>query len=306
MGIHATVTRIRVAAALASAVLALVATTPPQCHAQHPVDVQKLSAEGEHFKALTLFELLPTKKVGTDTRIFVAKSAWALGLNRQAGELFDVVLRDETISQEVRARVTLSRGAIEYQEGRYQEASLYAQKAVSLLHEPSPLRGRGYLLWGQALVRAGAFGTAEEKLKAALADADTEDKPEVYFTLATVEMRLGKYEAAEKNLRAIPLDHDRTPRAVRMLASVALETQSFQRARFWIERGKKDFPEGFIDSWADYGLVRASLAEGDMPKAREIVEQAGKQFAPSDSWLILMQAALEESEWERQQSLEAR
>lgn len=288
------------------ALLAMVVSAPLPCAAQHPVDVQKLSAEGEHFKALTLFELLPTKKVGTDTRIFVAKSAWALGLNRQAGELFDVVLRDETISHEMRARVTLSRGAIEYQEGRYQEASLYAEKAVSLLHESSPLRGRAYLLWGQALVRAGAYGTAGEKLAAALVEADTEDKPEINFTLATVEMRLGKYTLAEKNLRAIPLDHDKTPVAVRMLAAISLETQSYERARFWIERGKTDFPEGFIDSWADYGLVRATLAVGDMPKAREIVEQATKQFAPSDSWLILMQAALEESEWERQRSLEGK
>jgi tetratricopeptide (TPR) repeat protein len=293
-------------AIVACALLGVLTGVPLQCDAQHPVDVQKLSAEGEHFKALTLFELLPSKKVGADTRLFVAKSAWALGLNRQAGELFDAVLRDEAISPEMRARVTLSRGAIEYQEGRYQEASLYAEKAISFLHEPSPLRGRGYLLWGQALVRAGSFGTAEEKLKAALNDADTEDKPEIHFTLARVEMRLGKHPSAEKNLRAIPLDHEKTPFAVRMLASIAIETQLYERARFWIERGKKDFPEGFIDSWADYGLVRASLAEGDMLKAREIVEQAGKQFAPSDSWLILMQAALEESEWERQQSLEAR
>lgn len=290
----------------ACAVLAAVLFLTPLSFAQHPVDVQKLSAEGEHFKALSLFELLPAKKVGTDTRIFVAKSAWALGLNRQAGDLFDAVLRDKTLSQEMRARITLSRGAIEYQEGRYQEASLYAEKAISLLSNPSPLRGRGYLLWGQALVRSRAFGTAEEKLKAALAEADNEDKPEIDFTLASVEMRLGKYAAAEKNLRAIPLDHDRTPLAVRMLASIALETQSYERARFWIERGKTDFPEGFIDSWADYGLVCASLAEGDMLKARQLVEQAGKQFPPSDSWLILMQAALEESEWDRRQSLEVR
>jgi tetratricopeptide (TPR) repeat protein len=273
--------------------------------AQHPSEVQKLSAEGDHFKALTLFELLPTKKVGTDTRIFVAKSAWALGLNRQAGELFDAVLRDKSISAEVRARVTLSRGAIEYQEGRYQEAALYAEKATSLLADSSPLRGRGYLLWGQALVRAGSIGTAEEKLKAALTDAEGQDKPEINFTLAGVEMRLGKFAEAERRLRAIPTDHERTPLAVRMLASIALETQSYERARFWIERGKSDYPEGFIDSWAEYGLLRSRLAEGDMTKAREIVEQAGKQYAPSDPWLILMQAALEGSEWDRQQSLEA-
>jgi tetratricopeptide (TPR) repeat protein len=286
--------------------LAVLLCTPCGAMAQHPVDVQKLSASGEHFKALALYELLPMKKVGTDTRVFVAKSAWALGLNRQAGEIFDAVLRDPQISQESRARLTLSRGAIEYQEDRHQEAALYAEKSVSLLKDQSPLRGRAYLLWGQALMKAGAYGTAEEKLISALADAEEADKPEINFALASVEMRLGKLGAAEKHLRSIPTDHERTPLAVRMLAAIAIETQSFARAQFWIEKGKSDYPEGFIDSWADYGLLQVSLAEGDLLKARGLVDQANKQYPPSDSWLILMQAALEQSEWERQNSLEGK
>jgi TolA-binding protein len=91
-----------------------------------------------------------------------------------------------------------------------------------------------------------------------------------------------------------------------MLAAIAIETQSYARAQFWIEKGKSDYPEGFIDSWADYSLVQVSLAEGDLLKARTLVEQAHKRFPPSDSWLILMQAALEQSEWERTNSLEGK
>ncbi len=297
----------RQAVMVVGAILATgLASAPWSALAQHPVDVQKLSAGGEHFKALTLYELLPLKKVGTDTRVFVAKSAWALGLNRQAGDIFDIVLRDRDISPETRARITLSRGTLEYQEDRHQEAALYAEKGASLLKDSCPLRGRAYLLWGQALLKAGAYGTAEEKLIAALGDADEADKPEIYFSLASVEMRLGRMGAAEKHLRAIPTDHERTALAVRMLAAIAIETQSYARAQFWIEKGKSDYPEGFIDSWADYSLVQVSLADGDLLKARSLVDQANKQYPPSDSWLILMQAALEQAEWDRHNSLEGR
>jgi tetratricopeptide (TPR) repeat protein len=272
--------------------------------AQHQIDVQRLSAEGEHFKALSVYELLPTRKVGTDTRIAAAKSSWALGLNRHAAEQFDVVLRDATLSLENRARITLSRGVLEYQEQRYPEASLYAEKTISYLRDPSPLRGRAFLLWGQSLSRTGAYGAAEEKLERALADADESDKAEINFALGMVEMRIGKLEKAEERLKAIPAQHDRSAAAVRALASIALQTNQMERARFWIEKGKSGYPEAFLDSWAEYGLMQIAVAHGDLPAARALVEEAQKSYPPSDSWLILMRAALEESEWSRKQLVE--
>ncbi|MFO0416902.1 MAG: tetratricopeptide repeat protein, partial [Pseudomonadota bacterium] len=139
--------------------------------ADHPIDVQRLSSEGEHFKALTLYDVLPDRRLGEDTHIAAAKSAWALGLARQAADIFDAVLRDNSLGQDDRARLTLSRGVIEYQEGRYQEAALFAEKAASLIPQGAPLRGRALLLWGQSLVRDKAYATAEEKLTMALNEA---------------------------------------------------------------------------------------------------------------------------------------
>jgi tetratricopeptide (TPR) repeat protein len=273
-------------------------------YAQHQIDVQRLSAEGEYLKALTVYELLPARKIGSDTRIAAAKSSWALGLNRQAAELFDSVLRDVKLTLENRARVTLSRGVLEYQEERYPEASLYAEKAISYLRESSPLRGRAYLLWGQSLSRTGAYGAAEQKLEAARTDADEVDKAEINFALGMVEMRIGKLEKADECLKAIPAQHDRSAAAVRALASIALQTNQTERARFWIEKGKNAYPEAFLDSWAEYGLMQVAVANGDLPTARRLVQEAQKNYPPSDSWLILMRAALEESEWGRRQLVE--
>lgn len=267
--------------------------------AQHPSEVQKLSADGEHMKALAMYELLPNKKLVTETRIAAAKSAWALGLNRQAAQAFDEILRDPSVGPDIRTRLVLSRGVIEYQEERYLEAALYAEKAIGYMRESVPLRGRAYLLWGQSLLRTAAYSNALEKFQKALADVQSSDKPEAHFALGLVELKLGRYTDAQKNLESIPMDHNRTPVAVRMLASLALETQQYDRAKFWIEKGKADYADAFVDSWGDYGLVQVALSKGNIEDARKVVDRAQKQFAPSDSWLVLMQASLELAEWKK-------
>jgi tetratricopeptide (TPR) repeat protein len=267
--------------------------------AQHPVDVQRLTAEGEFFKALAMYELLPARAVTPEARIAAAKSAWALGLNRKAADAFDAILRDPALSNDMRARLTLSRGAIEFQEERYPEASLFAEKAISYLPEPSPLRGRAYLLWGQSLSRSGAHGSAAEKLAAALQDAGANDKPEIYFALGSAEMKLGQFADAERHLKSIPTDHERASATVRLLATIALETHQADRARFWIEKGRKEYSESFIDSWGSYGLLQVALSKGELSAARDVLADSQKQYPPSDPWLILMQAALEQAEWKK-------
>jgi tetratricopeptide (TPR) repeat protein len=267
--------------------------------AQHPVNVQRLSAEGEHLKALTMYEVLPERVLAADTRLAAARSAWALGLNDRAAREFDTVLRLPDINADLRARLTLSRGVLEFQEERYQEAVLYATKAVSYLKEPSPLRGRAYLLWGQSLSALKSYAVAEDKFLKALHECEGVDAPEVNFSLGIIEMKLAKYNDAEERLKKVPSDHDRAAEALRALASIALETGRDVQAKFWIEKGKLDHPDAFVDSWADYGLVQVALSQNDLLRARRKVEDAQQQYPPSDAWLILMQAALEKAEWER-------
>ena len=281
----------------------IVFAAPAVSFAQHASDVQKLSADGEHFKALAMYELLPSKKLVMETRVAAAKSAWALGLNRQAADGFDSILRDPNIAPDIRTRLVLSRGVIEYQEERYQEAALYAEKAISYMLESVPLRGRAYLLWGQSLLRTGTYASAHEKFEKALLDVQPQDRAEAQFALGLVQIKLARYEDAQKNLEAIPMDHDRTPVAVRMLAGLSLETRHYDRAKFWIEKGKTDYPEAFVDSWGDYGLVQAALSRGDFEEARRGTDSAQKQFPPSDSWLVLMQASLELAEWKKREQV---
>ncbi len=266
---------------------------------QHSADVQRLAAEGDFLKALAMYELLPHRTVSPEARVAAAKSAWALGLNQKAADSFDSILRDDSLSADLRARLTLSRGVIEFQEEKYAEAALFAEKAISLLPSSSPLRGRAYLLWGQALAREGSLSTAAEKLSAALSDAAGGDKPEIHFYLGTVEMKLGRFSDAEKHLKAIPTDHERAPATVRLLATIALDTHQADRARFWIEKGRAEYPEAFADSWGHYGLLQVALSKGDVSTARDVLADTQKQYPPSDPWLVLMQAALEQAEWKK-------
>jgi tetratricopeptide (TPR) repeat protein len=267
--------------------------------AEHPVDVQRLSAEGEHFKALEIYEMLPDRRLGDDTHIAAAKSAWALGLTKKAAELFDSVLRGSSVDNEERARLTLSRGIIELQEGRYQEAALFAEKATCYLPEKSPLRGRALLLWGQGLFRAQAYATSEEKFWRALAESAPEDRPDVSLSLGMAQLKLGKLNDAERALKAIPTDHPNAPEAIRLLAELSLQSGKGDRARFWIDKGRSDYAESFLDSWSDYGLTAAALKSGDLEQARKTTHEAARRLPPSDPWLILTQASLEQAEWSR-------
>lgn len=273
------------------------AITPPIAVAQHPVDVERLSAEGDHFRALTVYELLPERRMVSDTHIAAAKSAWALGLTRQAAGIFDAVLRGDSLDDDARARITLSRGILEYQEERFQEAALFAERAASYLAETAPLRGRALLLWGQSLLKLTAYASAEEKLMVALTEAAPSDKPEVNFSLGTTQVKLGKLSDAERAFKAIPADHVRAAEAVRALATLSLQTEQHDRARFWIQKGRSSYPEAFLDSWAEYGLAQVALKQGDMTAARAVAEQAQKKFPSSDAWLVLMEGAIEQAEW---------
>jgi tetratricopeptide (TPR) repeat protein len=267
-------------------------------HAEHQIDVQRRSADGDHFKALSIYELLPQRGMNYTTKIAAANSAWALGDRKKASEIFDAVLREADLNAEQRVRISLSRGIIEFQEERYQESSLFAQKAVALLKDRSPLRVRALLLLGRAQTEMKRFASAEESLTEALRDSGSSDRPEIALALANVQTKLGKLDEAQKVLKLVPASHEYAGTAVRLLSRIALLSDDTVRAKFWLDKGRTNYEESFLDSWADFSLARISLREGDLVTARGIVEAARERFPPSDRWLILMEAELEQAEWQ--------
>ncbi len=267
-------------------------------YAEHPIDVQRKAVNGEYMQSLVAYERIPKRRVTTDSTIAAAKSAWALGWVSRASADFDRVLQDKALTAQKRAQVLLSRGIIEYQEGRFEMAALYAEKVTQTLKQACALRSRAWQLWGESLARMNSTGMAEEKLKLALSEADSNDFAEISFALGEVQINLNKLEQARANLEQVPLNHDKTPRAVRRLAQIALSLGNFNSAEFWLKKGRADFADNFLDSWVDYALMQIAIHKRDAVEVRRIREYAQKNFAPSDAWVTLLEAAAEAYEWE--------
>ena len=267
--------------------------------AQHPIDVERLAAKGDYMKALLAYDALPDRRHTVESAIAAGRSAWALGLTKRAVEEFDKALQSDKLDPSSKARVLLSKGIIEFQEGRYPTAVLYADRAAANIAQPTPLRAKVLLLWGQALSRMNQYAQAEGKISQALEEASDEDLPEINYMLGTVQSALGKNEDARRCFERIPLEHERTSEAIRQLAVLSLQTAHFEDAIFWIEKGKKDFHDNFLDSWVDYVELQAAIGMDDIAKVRAVRAQASTEYPPSDKWLNLLDAAAEAYEWKK-------
>lgn len=265
--------------------------------AQNSATVEQLSARSEHMPALAAFDRLPKRQRTLAATLAAARSAWAIGLNDRAISEYDHALQFDEMQTIERARTIFARGVIDLQEQRPQVARTYAERALALIDGPSPLRARIIALRAQAEMQEKLVADAEKDLSQAIEEASNEDLPEYHFLRAQCRTLLGKRDDARVDLEAIPLEHPRTPDAVRDLAKLALDSGLFEEAQFWLRKGRRDFPERFADSWVDYGLVRAALGNSDQTTARAAREEARKRLAPSDPWLNLLEAESEESAW---------
>jgi tetratricopeptide (TPR) repeat protein len=282
---------------LITAWLAGLGSTARLAEAQHPIDVQRATASGDYMAALVTYERMPKRVTTTSARIAAAKSAWALSLPSRALEEYDGAIRQGGLAPTDLARAYLGKGIIERQEERYQLAILQAQKALELLTTPSPLRAQVLALWGESLAAMKQFAPAEARYNQALNEADPDSKAELYFLLAQTKFNLGKYQEAREGLQKIPLRHDRAAEALRLLGESYVVEAKYEAAAQWLERGRREYPDAFLDSWTDYILLRAALGRGDEIAANEIKAQAEKRYPPSDPWLSLLTAAAEEFAW---------
>lgn len=280
------------AAILLAALLSLI-SVPVTAKAQHPAEVQRAVADGDFFKALSIFNKMPKRKASIDAYIAAARSAWALSLPMLASQYYDRALQDSGLNDELRARAYLSRGVIEFQEGRYEAARLFAERAVNALPDISALRSKAWLLWADSLTRLEWQAAAEEKYINALDEADPDERAEVHFALGSCEARLGKLAEARSNFEQIPLNDERAPEAIRSLAHIALQQKDFKQAAMWLEKARADYPDKFIDSWVDYTLMEAAVQSGDALKVAAIRTAAAQRFTESDHWLTLLNASAE-------------
>lgn len=267
------------------------------CNAQHPIDIQRMTADGEYYAALNAFLELPKRRITTETTLAAAKAAWGLSLPVQAVSYFESALADQNLTNTDRARINLARGIIDFQEERFQVAAVYAEKVVSLLPTAAPLRGRAWELWADSLAKQNLYGPAEAKYQLAVKELEADALPAVSFRLGLCRNSLGKYDLARQAFEQVPLNHPLAAEAVLHLALIALELQRFDQAHFWLQTGRKRFPESFLDSWVDYEQIRIAIHNQDEKSLQELLEQAEERHPPSDYWLTLAQSAAVAYQW---------
>jgi tetratricopeptide (TPR) repeat protein len=289
-------TRLNEAILQFAALVALV-LVPGQLLAQHVIDIQRATADGDYFKALATYDAMPKRRITTAATLAAAQSAWGLGLSDRARIEFDRVLRSDQLSREERARVLTERGVIEFQEGAYQQASVFAERAVVEARQYPAQAGRAYLLWGESLTALGQHAAARERYSRAILNVSDVEKPEVYFLLGRSQFELGDYGSARDNFERVPVDHPRAPEAIRGLAEASLKVGDFAQASFWLTQGRDRFPQRFLDSWVDYALVRSAIGQREQEAVMSLRSEAEQRLPPSDGWLILMQGMAEAYEW---------
>lgn len=270
-------------------------------YAQHSIDVEKKTQSGDWLEALTAYKKMPTRKVTASTALSAAKSAWALGLVDLAKKEYDraLVLDSSTaqLSTESRARIYFSRGVIELQEGNYQGAIVYAEKADKLVREEGPLHSEINQLWGEALFKSNKPQLALRKLEDALMGVSDENSGDLHYSIGSAAMVLGQLDKAEDHLTKIPVRHARSALAIKSLGIIALENRRYQEVIFWLNKGREEYPDAFLDSWVDYALTKSYSAIGEPQKATETASKASAMYPPSDGWLILLQSISEQAKW---------
>ncbi len=271
------------------------------CDAQHPSEISRLESQGEHLQALATYDSMAQRTATIEATSAAARSAWALGLSDRARLEFDKIALDGASGESERARAFLSKGIIEYQEERYAEAVLFAEKAGSLLPSPSPLRANVFLLWAESLARQSRCGQATDLYARAYEEADPMQKPDISYLRGECELSIGRDKEAKGAFLTVPLRHARSPEAIRRLAQISLSGNSAEHAAFWVAKGRDLYPERFTDSWSIYVEVLAAVEKVDEPSVMTIAERARKRYPPSDPWITLLNAAVEEFAWQQRQ-----
>jgi tetratricopeptide (TPR) repeat protein len=284
------------------AALSCICVLASSASAQHPIDLQRASAAGDHFKALVFAEQMPRRIATIESSLALARSAWALGLNSRALDEFDRVLRTAQLDSVEKARIHLTKAILEYQEGHYQVASLHAERVINELEgidtEPT-LNSKARFVWGEALTRQNAYGPAELQYLQALEGAAAAELPQIHLSLASVELKLGKFEKAKEHFEQIPVDHELTPRAIRGLAEVSVELKRPDAVQFWLTKARKEYPDSFLDSWVDYALMCAAIDRNQIAEVSELRTQVANRLPPSDPWVVLLNAAAEGFVWNK-------
>lgn len=257
--------------------------------------INDMSQRGLHFQALTQYYQTTEQDpslIGRSDKLAAAQSAWALGLAKQAREIWQAVISDKGFSGIERERVILALSILELQEENVDLASRYAQEAASRL-ESSPLRAQFWLVIAQALTKKALDAQAQGYYKRAAEEAGVDHKSETLFLLGENQLRQGQLTDARYSFVAVSTPSDFAGKSLRRLIELDLKQNEHESVLTWIREGRSLYHQEFDDPWISYAFITAQLALGRKDDAQEEIKFARSRFANNNSWLHLASAAIE-------------
>ncbi|HMO16755.1 MAG TPA: hypothetical protein PKA63_02770 [Oligoflexia bacterium] len=256
------------------------------------LSVKELSDQGKHLDAIIALNNDEMSRPLGDI-LSAARSAWALGLIKEARLRWDEALGHPDCSGVERARALLSRAIMELQEFNFEEARAFGEEGSSLIGA-SDLRGQLNYVLGEALFAQGLYSLSEGYYERSAIEATKDTRQEALIKLATVQEKLGRASDARKTLVKVELSSSLTPVALKRLISIDSDSGNSAGVRTWIEEGRTAFPSEFHTTRISYGNARAMLQDGLIEEAEEEISRLSKDARENDTWLQLGRALIEE------------
>ena len=262
-------------------------------NAQHASQVETDQQRGDHFSAMLNFDKIPKRKINPETRVTVAKSAWALSLPEKALYEFEQALVSTELPASEQQIARLSQAIIHLQEQRPDQGLVIARKLAEELPSDSALNAKVQMLIGNCLIAMGLKTQAEEHFALAFTQASYQERSEVAFQLGELLSQLGRWDESESYLKTISQEDDRAIDAQLLLLEINFNNKKYAQAEKYLSEISSSFPESLKTPWIYY--VRGSLAvnKNDQELLNEVVRESQNKLAPSDPWLNMLQADYE-------------
>jgi hypothetical protein len=266
--------------------------------AEYPVEVRKAASEGRHFDALTIYNKIPSRIIDSQTSFTAAESAWALGLNQEALDLFDATIYRSRNNPELLIQSFIGQAVIQFQESRYQESI----RTISRINKlPLIKKYRGHVALLTAHIKRifnKDYKNAINQYLIAINSLNNTLCNEAKLWAGRLLVKTGNYFDAKKIFTEIPMNAIEGKETLIELIKLGLIEEDYKNVKLLIERGKEEFSELKNDSYIDYSLVKATVLKnaskrGDSEKIGKIIASMKENYSPSDAWLALAEAEVE-------------
>ncbi len=272
----------------------------PSVLAESPSAIQQMSADGDHYRAMVAWERSSKRQMTPQAILAAAESSWALGLEAQALDLVSKAVATGQLTKREHARALIMQAVVHRQRGEFDLSYLRASHAREQVTQDDPFAVRAGVILVDVLIEQRKYEQARILAKQTKVYAEPDLKAELTFKEAQAARAREDESGARTLLLEIPRNHGRAAETLRLLSELAVSRGDFNEAKLFLERGREDFPDKFLDSWTLYQLAKASAEMGERNKAEDYIVELQRSFPESDPWRVVAIAYMEQKAWRHQ------